>query len=233
MNLQIPDALLLILLAGAVGLGAGWGLSTWAARRRRLDGTASKAAAQPQGSEGVSERVADADPGRSVPQPQPEPQLARPAPTLPPAADLLLVDDSAVARAKLRRMFEGAGYQVHLASDGVEALALLEKGHYSMLITDLEMPNMDGVTLINTCLGRPQTASMPILAISGHESLRAKFNECRDICGIHRKPWVDDILLSHVATLVGARPRRTTIAVPHGAREATDARQQPQARHPA
>lgn len=229
MNLQIPDALLLILLAGAVGLGAGWGLSTAAARRRRLDGSASKAAAQPQGSVGVSEPVADADPRLSVPPPQ----LARPAPTLPPAADLLLVDDSAVARAKLRRMFEGAGYQVHLASDGVEALALLEKGHYSMLITDLEMPNMDGVTLINTCLGRPQTAAMPILAISGHESLRAKFNECRDICGIHRKPWVDDILLSHVATLVGARPRRTTIAVPHGAREEKDAKEQPQARHPA
>ena len=46
---------------------------------------------------------------------------------------------------------------------------------------------------------------MPILAISGHESLRAKFNECRAICGVHRKPWVDDILLSHVATLVGTR----------------------------
>jgi hypothetical protein len=52
---------------------------------------------------------------------------------------------------------------------------------------------------------------MPILAISGHENLRAKFNECRDICGVHRKPWVDDILLSHVATLVTrpvlSRPR--------------------------
>lgn len=46
---------------------------------------------------------------------------------------------------------------------------------------------------------------MPILAVSGHESLRAKFNECRDICGVHRKPWVDDILLSHVAALIGTR----------------------------
>ena len=126
-------------------------------------------------------------------------------PVLPPAADLLLVDDSAVARTKLRRLFEAAGYQVHLACDGVEALALLEKGRYAMMITDLEMPNMDGVTLIHTWLDRPHAVRMPILAISGHEGLRAKFNECRNIAGVHRKPWVDDILLSHVATLVSAR----------------------------
>ena len=105
-------------------------------------------------------------------------------------------------------LFEQAGYQVHLACDGVEALALLEKGRYGLMVTDLEMPNMDGVTLINTCLDRPQTARMPILAVSGHESLRAKFNECRNIAGVHRKPWVDDILLSHVATLVRTHQAR-------------------------
>ena len=127
-------------------------------------------------------------------------------PTL--AADLLLVDDSAVSRAKLRRLFEPAGYKVHLACDGVEALAMLEQGRYALMITDLEMPNMDGVTLINTCLERPQVAHMPILAISGHENLRAKFNECRRVSGVHRKPWVDDILLSHVGTLVSARHGR-------------------------
>lgn len=125
-----------------------------------------------------------------------------------PAAHILLVDDSAVARAKLRRLFEPAGYQVHLACDGVEALAMLDKARYALMITDLEMPNMDGVTLINTCLQRPHAAQMPILAISGHENLRAKFNECRRVSGVHRKPWVDDILLSHVGTLVGTLPAR-------------------------
>jgi CheY-like chemotaxis protein len=125
-----------------------------------------------------------------------------------PVADILVVDDSAVARAKLRKLFESADYKVHLACDGVEALAMLEKGRYSLMITDLEMPNMDGVTLINTCLERPQSARMPILAISGHENLRAKFNACRRVSGVHRKPWVDDILLSHVGTLVNARHGR-------------------------
>jgi CheY-like chemotaxis protein len=126
----------------------------------------------------------------------------------PQGIDLLLVDDSAVARAKLRRLFEPAGYTVQLARDGVEALALLNAGHYQLMITDLEMPNMDGPTLIANCRNQARTERMPILAVTGHENLRAQFNQCRNISGLHRKPWHDDILLSHVAALVGPRQAR-------------------------
>ncbi len=206
MLLNIPDAVLLILPAAAAGFVAGWQLRGRAAPPRQSAEaaapsvpTARRTAAAPTAED------ADTVPVVTRTRP-PRPTPLPPAPP-PPAADLLLVDDSAVARAKLRKLFEAAGYRVHLASDGVEALALLDKGDYRMLITDLEMPNMDGITLINACRARPQTARMPMLAITGHESLRAKFNECRDVAGIHRKPWVDDILLSHVATLVGARGR--------------------------
>lgn len=122
---------------------------------------------------------------------------------LPMAADLLLVDDSAVARTKLRRLFAASGYAVHLARDGVEALTLLQKGRYRMMITDLEMPNLDGVELICTCQTQPHTAHMPILAITGHEDLQARLNECQEICGIYRKPWIDEDLASHVALLIG------------------------------
>ncbi len=149
---------------------------------------------------------------REMPGPQVAPGVATPSqrrlpapPALPHAADLLVVDDSAVARAKLRRLFVDNGYGVHLAKDGVEALDLLQKGRYSLMITDLEMPNMDGISLIHECLKRPPTSRMPIIAVSAHENLRAKFNECRDVCGVHRKPWADDILLSHVATLISVR----------------------------
>jgi|JI8StandDraft_1071087.scaffolds.fasta_scaffold129668_1 CheY-like chemotaxis protein len=198
MSLPMTDALLISLFAGGIGLAMGAGLpgllkALW--RRHTAAAVAAARAARPSQWPAQTVRAAG----------QVSVAVTSPIAPLPVAADLLLVDDSAVARAKLRRLFEPAGYQVHLAKDGVEALALLERGRYAMLITDLEMPNMDGVTLINTCLARPLTAHMPILAISGHESLRAKFNECRAICGVHRKPWVDDILLSHVATLVGTR----------------------------
>jgi len=131
--------------------------------------------------------------------------VAPPQPFLPLAADLLLVDDSAVARAKLRQLFEPQGYLVHLARDGVEALALLSKGRYGLMITDLEMPNMDGIALIGAVQRQAHTANMPILAITGHEDLQARLNECQQICGIYSKPWVDRDLASHVAALVATR----------------------------
>ena len=131
---------------------------------------------------------------------------ATPAPVLLPLlADLLVVDDSAVARAKLRRRFTSTGYEVQLARDGAEALALLQKGRYRLMITDLEMPKLDGVALICACQGQPQTATMPILAITGHDDLQARLNECQEICGIYRKPWLDDDLASHVRLLISKR----------------------------
>jgi CheY-like chemotaxis protein len=201
MLLQFQDALLPMLLAGTMGLiigvGVPAGLRAWRQPRK-----AAREAPQPSPvRQGLAASASTASP------------RSRAQPPLPHAADLLLVDDSAVARAKLRRLFERAGYSVQLACDGVEALALLQRGRYALMVTDLEMPKMDGVTLINTCLRQPQTARMPMLAVSGHENLRAKFNQCRQICGVHRKPWVDDILVSHVAALVGTRlPRSTALS---------------------
>ena len=130
----------------------------------------------------------------------------RPAPMaaaapLPLRADLLLVDDSAVVRAKLRRLFEPAGYRVALAHDGEAALALLTEGRYALLITDLEMPKLDGMGLIRAALALPACAGMPILAITGHEDLQAQLNQLGAVAGIYRKPWSDDTLLDHVQAL--------------------------------
>lgn len=190
---QIQDALLLTLFTAGVGIPLVSGLVTYLKGLRHFSG------------EDVDAPRAAAPTAAVLPARKPKVPAA---PALPLAADLLLVDDSAVARTKLRRLFEGAGYQVHLACDGVEALALLAKGRYSLMITDLEMPNMDGSALISACRAQSSTVAMPILAVSGHEGLRAKFNECREISGIHRKPWIDDLLASHVATLVTTRKAR-------------------------
>ncbi len=135
----------------------------------------------------------------AAPTPAPAP-AASPPPAL--QADLLLVDDSAVVRAKLRRLFEPAGYQVALARDGEEALALLQAGRYALLVTDLEMPRLDGVGLVRAVQLQPGLAAMPILAITGHDDLQAQLNQLQAVAGIYRKPWIDDDLLGHVQALV-------------------------------
>jgi CheY-like chemotaxis protein len=190
-----PLNLLLALLLVALVVG---GLALWRAGRR------------PPAPPAPAGRPAAATPGPAQP-----PQATAAAPALPPApvapppaaavplqADLLLVDDSAVVRAKLRRLFEPAGYRVALARDGAEALVLLGQGRYGLLVTDLEMPQLDGLGLVRATLALPTAAAMPILAITGHEDLQAQLNQLQAVAGIYRKPWIDEDLLSHVQALV-------------------------------
>ena len=128
---------------------------------------------------------------------------------------LLLVDDSAVARAKLRKLFEGAGYTTDLARDGLEALDLLGKGRYALMITDLEMPNMNGIELIAAVNGGLNAENMPILAITGHDDLQARVHPCQGLFGIFKKPWDDGDLLRRVQALAQPSPGKPAPATRH------------------
>lgn len=221
------DVLLLIVVPLLSALSGYLAMRWWAGQRDAASQAPSRSsvrspsAAQPSGSTAVRASA------------QPRPAVASGDDERPKPERVLLVDDSAVARAKLRKLFEQAGFEVHLATDGLEALALLDKGRYALMVTDLEMPNMDGVALVNRCMHHPLAAGMPILAVSGHDGLRARFDQCQGVAGVHRKPWVDDILLSHAATLVGARQprRRAPASVPVAAQAAAVNQGRPEPAH--
>lgn len=142
-------------------------------------------------------------PASSVPVAPPVPV---PVP-VPPAgpAHLLLVDDSAVVRAKLAKLFEGAGYRITLAKDGVEALEALQRERFAVLVTDLEMPNKDGFELIAAVQGDMSTEDLPIIAITGHEELHTRVHEIQGLFGLFKKPWNDRELLKRVETLAAMR----------------------------
>ncbi|WP_341676853.1 response regulator [Niveibacterium sp. SC-1] len=114
---------------------------------------------------------------------------------------VLVVDDSAVVRAKLGKLLGEAGYGVTLAGDGVEAEEKLAQTRFHLLITDLEMPRMDGFALITAVHGSLATEDLPIIAITGHDELQARVHACGGIYGIFQKPWNDRELLHRVAAL--------------------------------
>jgi CheY-like chemotaxis protein len=120
---------------------------------------------------------------------------------------LLIVDDSAVVRAKLSKVLTAAGYAVSTARHGVDALEQLERHWFAVMITDLEMPEMDGFELIAKVSGDRRTQLLPIIAITGHEELQAKVQDARGLYGIFKKPWDDRELLMRVGTLALLRPR--------------------------
>lgn len=145
------------------------------------------------------------------PRPLPPPPAARGAPapavSVVPAKrlPLLVVDDSAVVRAKLLKLFTEAGLEVVAAKDGLEALEMLGKDRYGVLITDLEMPNMDGFGLIKAVQGDMATEDLPIIAISGHEELHARLHQIQGLYGMFQKPWNDRELIKRVEALAHLR----------------------------
>ncbi len=118
---------------------------------------------------------------------------------------ILVVDDSAVPRAKLRKLFETQGYDVATANDGVEALEAIAKTKFSVVITDLEMPNMDGFELIAAIQGSLETEDLPVIAITGHDEMQARVHNIQGLYGIFKKPWNDRELLKRVDVLAAIR----------------------------
>jgi CheY-like chemotaxis protein len=130
------------------------------------------------------------------------------APRAPPAeraVPVLVADDSAVARAKLRKLLEGAGFEVDVANDGEQVLDLVARKPYAVLITDLEMPVLDGFQVIAHVQGSLETEDLPIIAITGHDELSARVHDCQGLYGIFRKPWNDRELLRRVSTVARLR----------------------------
>jgi two-component system chemotaxis sensor kinase CheA len=87
------------------------------------------------------------------------------------ARTLLFVDDSPFFRNMLTPVLKAAGYEVTTAAGGQEALTLLKNGRrFDVLVTDLDMPGMDGFSLAAAVRGEPKFGEMPIIALSSYSS---------------------------------------------------------------
>ena len=82
----------------------------------------------------------------------------------------LVVDDSMLIRHTVCRYLEEQGFQVESATNGAEALEMLNSIEPDMIITDLQMPRMDGRQLIDALKARPATANIPIVILAGKKS---------------------------------------------------------------
>lgn len=88
----------------------------------------------------------------------------------PAALEVLLVDDSRFARKHMRSILSGMGVErFHEASNGVEALALIRQQIFDLIITDYNMPEMDGGTLIDHIRNDSDQASVPVLMVTSEE----------------------------------------------------------------
>lgn len=83
---------------------------------------------------------------------------------------MLVVEDSITSRLLLKHILEGAGYQVETAVDGLDALSRLRQGNFSAVVSDVEMPQLDGFALIERIRSNPATEEIPVVLVTSLQS---------------------------------------------------------------
>jgi two-component system chemotaxis sensor kinase CheA len=102
--------------------------------------------------------------------PSSSPSLVAPAAPSQERRHILVVDDSITTRSLERSVLEAAGYDVATAADGADAWRRLEQESFDLVVSDVEMPRMDGVALCEAIRGSRRLASLPVILVSALES---------------------------------------------------------------
>jgi two-component system chemotaxis response regulator CheY len=112
----------------------------------------------------------------------------------------LTVDDSVAMRQMMRVTLSGAGYEVVQAGNGLDALQIATDQPVDLVITDVNMPQMDGIALVRALRGLSQYRSKPLLFLTT-ESTAGRKLEGREAgaTGWMLKPFNDERLLATIA----------------------------------
>jgi len=79
---------------------------------------------------------------------------------------VLVVDDSLTVRELERKLLANRGYQVTVAVDGMDGWNAVRAEHFDLVITDIDMPRMDGIELVTLIRGAPQLQALPVMIVS-------------------------------------------------------------------
>jgi two-component system chemotaxis response regulator CheY len=119
---------------------------------------------------------------------------------------ILAVDDSPSMREMLAAVLRDSGYQVVEAEDGVKALELAKTRSIDVVLTDQNMPNMDGLSLVKNLRGLPAYKDTPIMMLTTESSAEMK-QKGRDAgaTGWMVKPFDPDKLVRMLKSLIGMK----------------------------
>jgi DNA-binding response OmpR family regulator len=122
---------------------------------------------------------------------------------------ILVIEDEEHVRTLVSRLLQKNGYTVRTASDGLEGLKALEEGRPDLIIADVMMPNLDGITFTRALKNRKETKAIPVIFLT------AKSDPLSMIEGINvgakfyiTKPFQIEDVLSKVRKVLNDRGHR-------------------------
>jgi two-component system sensor histidine kinase and response regulator WspE len=118
---------------------------------------------------------------------------------------VLVVDDSLTVREVERRLLENHGYEVTVAVDGMDGWNAVQGSRFDLVVTDVDMPRMDGIELLRRIKGIAPTRSIPVMIVSykDQEEYRTKGLEAGASYYLTKSSFHDETLINAVRDLIG------------------------------
>ena len=131
--------------------------------------------------------------------------ISKSAKAAKPAKRILVVDDSITVRELERQLLESRGYLVDVAVDGVDGWNAIRVGDYHLVISDVDMPRMDGITLVRSIKQDARLRSIPVVIVSykDREEDRMRGLEAGADGYLTKSSFHDRTFLDAVADLIG------------------------------
>ncbi len=126
-----------------------------------------------------------------------------------PGKRVLVVDDSLTVRELQRKLLAGRGYAAEVAVDGMDGWNAVQSGNYDLVITDVDMPRVDGIELATLIKRDPRFASLPVVIVSykDREEDRLRGLEAGADYYLTKGGFHDETLLQAVVDLIGEADR--------------------------
>ena len=124
----------------------------------------------------------------------------------PATRRILVVDDSITSRTLEQSVLAAAGYDVVVAVDGLEAWRVIERGGIALVVSDVEMPHLDGIGLCERIRASQDTAKLPVILVTSLDqpAQRARGLEAGADAYVTKSGFDQDTLLATIRQLLGA-----------------------------
>jgi two-component system, chemotaxis family, sensor histidine kinase and response regulator WspE len=121
------------------------------------------------------------------------------------ARRVLVVDDSITVRELERQLLEGRGYVVDTAVDGIDGWNAVRSGRYDLVVSDIDMPRMDGIQLVRHIKDDPRLQAIPVVVVSykDRDEDRIKGLDAGANAYLTKSSFHDQTFLTTVADLIG------------------------------
>lgn len=122
---------------------------------------------------------------------------------------ILIVDDDEKNIRLMEVLLKYAGYTVISASSGTEGLAAARREHPDLILMDIQMPDMNGITAAHEILADEHTRDIPIIGISAYASPTSRQNALRmGMAGFFERPINRELFVSQVQTFLPSSAKK-------------------------